>query len=209
MGSALPPPDAPLFPREVPFPHPKSTHGPSRPAWTETQGAHAARAGQPGPSLPFRVRSTAWMVPSSTCPRLRVASVAPSSWPARSRAPAACGRHLLSPWPCVGGAGPGQGRREHKWWRVSEGPRVSREVAPGSCLAIQLLRVLPQACALLLQGLQLPCHLLAGAQRALELALWGAGSGRLLRRAGGRGGRVEYLQVGDGGDQPVQPRPGH
>lgn len=78
----------------------------------------------------------------------------------------------------------------------------------GSCLAVHLLGVLPKTLALSLQCLQLLCGLVAGACGAPEPALGGRNSEGLRPGMGRPGATAQYLQVCDGGIQPVQPGPG-
>lgn len=100
----------------------------------------------------------------------------------------------------------GLGLRERGLWAESaegEGPR-----GPGACLAVHPLGVLSETLALSLQCLQLPCGLMAGACGAPELALGGRDSEGLPPGMRRPGATAQYLQVRDGGIQPVQPGPG-
>lgn len=97
-----------------------------------------------------------------------------------------------------GGLGRGPGPEQRVRSDSGEG-----SLGEGSCLAVQPLHILPEACTLLLQHPQLLLGLVGRAWRTPELALGGGDSERLSPGRGGWERATRYLQVCDGGVQPV------
>lgn len=159
----------------------------------------------PGPARPRCCPAAGWPVlgplwPVDTEPYWHPASANGESWGLRRDH-----RPESRSGVTADGLGPGGAAAQGPWAGLwGRGPQT-----PGSCLAVQLLRVLPEAPALPLQRLQLLCRLVAGPQGASELALWGEDGEGLQPRGWRPGARaMQHLQVSDGGVQPEQPGPG-